>query len=411
MQTETEKKEEKQLTVLVLGGDGYLGWPTALYVARQGHAVAVVDNLMKRRMEEEVGGEPLFIRPTLQRRVKLWNSLSAGHYIALPPGNVIDIAANGPALVDFVIRFEPDAIIHYAEQPSAPYSMWSRSRAVATVQNNSVGTLNVLFAIRELKRQTGKDAHLIKLGTMGEYGTPNIDIEEGWLEIEHNGRKDRLPFPKLPGSFYHASKVADSVYIEFACRAWGIRATDLNQGVVYGVDTDETGLHPDLVTSFHYDGVFGTALNRFIVQAVAGIPLTVYGKGGQTRGYLNIRDTLQCVYLAAQHPPNAGEFRVFNQFTEQFSVLELAEKVKRVGNPLGLTVVIDHIANPRVEKEAHYYNAKHTGLTELGLQPHLLTDEVLAAMMQKVITAQKAIDRDVITPRISWRPPDDTPSI
>lgn len=406
-----EKKEEKQLTVLVLGGDGYLGWPTAMHFARQGHAVAVVDNLQKRHMEEEVGGEPLFLRPTLQRRVKLWNLLSAGHYIALPPGNVIDIAQNGPALIDFVLRFEPDVIVHYAEQPSAPYSMWSRSRAVRTVINNSAGTLNVLFAIRELKRKTGKSAHLVKLGTMGEYGTPNIDIEEGWLQVEHNGRTDRLPFPKLPGSFYHASKVADSAYIEFTCRAWGILATDLNQGVVYGIETDETGLHPDLVTSFHYDHVFGTALNRFIVQAVVGVPLTVYGKGGQTRGYLNIRDTLQCVALAAQNPPNAGEFRVFNQFTEQFSVLDLAEKVKRVGTALGLTVVIDHIANPRVEKEAHYYNAKHTGLLSLGLQPHLLTDEVIAGMIQKVVQAQKAIDRDVIAPRILWRPLEEAPSI
>lgn len=406
-----EKREEKQLTVLVLGGDGYLGWPTAMHFARQGHAVAVVDNLQKRHMEEEVGGEPLFLRPTLQRRVKLWNSLSAGHYIALPPGNVIDIAQNGPALIDFVLRFEPDVIVHYAEQPSAPYSMWSRSRAVRTVINNSAGTLNVLFAIRELKRKTGKEAHLIKLGTMGEYGTPNIDIEEGWLQVEHNGRTDRLPFPKLPGSFYHASKVADSAYIEFACRSWGIRATDLNQGVVYGIDTNEAVLHQDLVTSFHYDHVFGTALNRFIVQAVVGVPLTVYGKGGQTRGYLNIRDTLQCVALAAQNPPNAGEFRVFNQFTEQFSVFDLAEKVKSVGNNAGLSVVIDHIQNPRIEKEAHYYNARHTGLLSLGLQPHLLTDEVIAEMMQKIISAQKEIDRDVIAPRILWRPVEEAPSI
>lgn len=397
------------MRIIVLGGDGYLGWPTAMYFARQGHTVAVVDNLQKRRMEEEVGGEPLFVRPTLQRRVKLWNELQMGEKIMLPTGNVIDVAQNGSALIDFVLRFTPDVIVHYAEQPSAPYSMWSRSRAVATAVNNTAGTLNVLFAIRELSRQAGKYAHLIKLGTMGEYGTPNIDIEEGWLEVEHKGRRDRLPFPKLPGSFYHASKVADSTYIEFACRAWGVRATDLNQGVVYGIETDETALHPDLVTSFHYDHVFGTALNRFVVQAVAGVPLTVYGAGGQTRGYLNIRDTLACVSLAAENSPAAREFRVFNQFTEQFSVIELAERVKRVGDQLGLNVVIDHIPNPRVEKEAHYYNAVHTGLLSLGLEPHLFTDEVLAGMMQKVIVAQKAIDRDCILPTIRWRG-ENTPS-
>jgi UDP-sulfoquinovose synthase len=277
----------------------------------------------------------------------------------------------------------PDVVIHYAEQPSAPYSMYNRYNAVNTQINNVASTLNVMFA---MKRCT-PDAHLIKLGTMGEYGTPNIDIEEGWIELEYNGRRDKMLYPKKPGSFYHLSKVHDSHNLEFGCRIWDLRVTDLNQGVVYGIETDETELHPELTTSFHYDQVFGTVINRFITQAVAGIPLTVYGNGSQTRGYLNIRDTIACVTLAAENPPKAGEFRVFNQFTEQFSVKELADKVKRVGDRLGLNVRIENIENPRVEQENHHYNARNTRLLDLGLRPHYLTDEWIETLIKRVADA------------------------
>ncbi|MEK7659990.1 MAG: NAD-dependent epimerase/dehydratase family protein [Patescibacteria group bacterium] len=389
------------MNIMVLGGDGYLGWPTVMYFARRGHSVAIADSLAKRRWEEEVGGEPLFSRPTLQKRVRLWNRSGQGTEIALPQGNVVDIAANPGATLGFVREFLPDAIIHYAEQPSAPYSMMSRSRATRTQADNIVGTLNILFAMRDIV----PDAHLVKLGTMGEYGTPNIDIEEGWIEIEHRGRKDRMLYPKRPGSFYHASKVADSVNIEFACRSWGLRATDLNQGVVYGIHTPETLLADGFVTSFHYDGVFGTALNRFIVQAVSGVPLTVYGRGGQTRGYLNILDTLQCVELAVTHPAEKGEFRVFNQFTEQYSVNELARRVQYVANSeFGIDATMASIGNPRVESEEHYYNAKNSSLISLGLHPHLLTDEVIAEMMGSVIAAKRNIEPEVIMPTVKWKP-------
>src|SRR5687768_13957175 len=237
----------------------------------------------------------------------------------------------------------PEAIVHYAEQPSAPYSMKSRETAVETQYSNVIGTLNLLFAIRDQV----PDAHLVKLGTMGEYGTPNIDIEEGFIEIEHKGRKDTLPFPKLPGSMYHLSKVHDSHNIHFACRIWGLASTDLNQGVVYGIKTDETEFDERLCTRFDYDEVLGTALNRFCVQAVIGYPLSVYGKGGQTRGFLNIIDTLQCVRLAVENPADKGEFRVFNQFTEQWSVRDLAELVHRVAGSLGINVTVDSVPDPR----------------------------------------------------------------
>jgi UDP-sulfoquinovose synthase len=296
-------------------------------------------------------------------------------------------------------QFMPDAVVHYAEQPSAPFSMIDREKCVHTQRNNVLGTLNLMFAIQH----TNPEIHIVKLGTMGEYGTPNIDIEEGWLEIEHKGRHDRMLYPKKPHSFYHLSKVHDSANLEFSCRIWGMKVTDLNQGVVYGIDTEETKIHPDLATSFHYDAVFGTVLNRFVVQAVHGTPLSVYGKGGQTRGFLNIRDTLQCVELALLNPAKSGEFRVFNQFTEQFSVIDLAGRVQRVANTLGCKAEIDHIANPRNEMEEHYYNAIHSSLPELGLKPCVLDDDVIGHMIEIARSFKNRIDSTVLKPNVKWK--------
>ena len=385
------------MKILILGGDGYLGWPTAMHFAKKGHEVAVVDNLSKRFWEAEMGVAPLFPVPPLQRRIRIWNERNGSsrpmrYYIG-------DIAHNHRFVYHVFEEFRPEAIVHYAEQPSAPYSMYNRLQAVSTQVNNVAGTLNILFAIKRYV----SEAHLVKLGSMGEYGTPNIDIEEGWIEIEYKGRRDRVLYPKQAGSFYHLSKVHDSHNIEFACRIWGLRSTDLNQGVVYGIETDETEAHPEFLTSFHYDEVFGTALNRFVTQAVAGIPLTVYGGGGQTRGFLNIRDTLQCVELAVENPVKAGEYRVLNQFTEAFSVLDLAKKVSEAGSSIGLSVKIENIPNPRVEKETHYYNPKNTSLFSLGLKHRPLTKEVLAGMFKKVMAARDHIDSDIIHPKIKWR--------
>src|SRR5688500_7975549 len=313
------------MRILILGGDGYLGWPTVMLFSARGHEVSVVDNFSRRRWHTENGTDSLTPIASLDDRVDAWREKS-GSSIRTFVGAMEDAE-----FVDHVIAAtSPEAIVHYAEQPSAPYSMRSREAAVETQYTNVIGTLNLLFAIRDQV----PDAHLVKLGTMGEYGTPNIDIEEGFIEIEHKGRKDTLPFPKLPGSLYHLSKVHDSHNIHFACRIWGLAATDLNQGVVYGIQTPETDLDERLCTRFDYDEVFGTALNRFCVQAVIGHSLTVYGRGGQTRGFLNIRDTLQCVELAVTNPAQRAEFRVFNQFTEQFTVMELAELTKRTGEEM-----------------------------------------------------------------------------
>jgi UDP-sulfoquinovose synthase len=299
-----------------------------------------------------------------------------------------------------ITETRPEAIVHYGEQPSAPFSMANREQAVETQYTNVIGTLNLLFFIRDQV----PDCHLVKLGTMGEYGTPNIDIEEGFIQIEHKGRTDTLPFPKMPGSLYHLSKVHDSHNIHFACRVWGLRSTDLNQGVVYGIETDETTRDERLGTRFDYDEWFGTVLNRFCVQAVVGHPLTVYGKGGQTRGFLNIRDTLQCVELAVENPPEAGEYRVFNQFTESFSVGELADLVQRSAAEIGIESEINHLDNPRVEAEEHYYNPVHTKLLDLGLKPTYLGEELVESMLHALERHKHRVIDAAIDPKTQWKP-------
>ncbi len=383
------------MRVLILGGDGYLGWPTAMRFSARGHDVSVVDNFSRRRWVDAQGSDSLTPILPLEERIGAWKEVS-GAEIAPFTGSIED----AEFLEGVITETKPEAIVHYGEQPSAPYSMGSREQAVETQQANVIGTLNLLWFMREHV----PEAHLVKLGTMGEYGTPNIDIEEGFIEIEHRGRKDTLPFPKMPGSLYHLSKVHDSHNIHFACRIWGLRSTDLNQGVVYGIETDETAQDERLCTRFDYDEVFGTVLNRYCVQAVIGHPLTVYGKGGQTRGFLNIRDTLQCVELAVENPADAGEYRVFNQFTEQFSVGQLAELVQRCAAEVGHEVDIEHVENPRVEAEEHYYNATHTKLLDLGLDPSYLGDELVRSMLKTIERHRDRVIESAIDPQTRWNP-------
>jgi UDP-sulfoquinovose synthase len=380
--------------VMILGGDGYCGWATSLHLSAAEHEVIIVDNFVRRQVDHRMNTQSLTPIRSLYERVQAWQEIT-GKTIVVEPGDVTDY----PFLSRVFERYQPDAVVHYAEQSSAPYSMIDRDHAAYTQHNNVIGTLNVLFAMAE----HCPDCHLIKLGTMGEYGTPNIDIEEGFIEIEHNGRRDRLPFPKQPGSLYHLTKVHDSHNIAFACRIWGLRATDLNQGVVYGTITEQTELDPRLVNRFQYDQIYGTVLNRFCAQAAVGHPLTVYGAGGQTRGFLDIRDTVRCIELSMLNPANPGEYRVFNQFTEQFSVGQLAEMVKDTAAKIGIDVVIEHLSNPRIEAEAHYYNAKHTHLMDLGLVPHALSDTLLDSLLRIALQYQDRIDRSVIRPTVTWR--------
>jgi UDP-sulfoquinovose synthase len=382
------------MKVLVIGGDGYCGWATALYLSERGYEVAILDSLVRRHWDAELCIQTLTPIAPIQQRVGRWEELT-GKSLPLYIGDI----NNYSFLTATLQEFKPDSIVHFGEQRSAPFSMIDREHAVLTQTNNVMGTLNLLYAIHEML----PDCHLVKLGTMGEYGTPNIDIEEGYITIEHNGRKDTLPYPKQPGSFYHLSKVHDSHNIHFACKVWGIRATDLNQGVVYGVLTDETGRDELLINRLDYDGVYGTALNRFCIQAAIGHPLTVYGNGSQTRTFLDIRDTVRCVELAIATPASQGEFRVFNQFTEQFSVKDLALKVQKAASTLGLKVEIDNIENPRVEKEDHYFKATNTNLLNLGLEPHFLSDSLLDSLLNFAVKYQDRVDRTQILPKVSWK--------
>lgn len=381
------------MKILVVGGDGYCGWATALHLSLLGHDVAIADNMVRRQWDDELGISSLVPLLPLRERIAAWKAVTG-----------VDIrfyfcdVCNYSLLSGVVKDFAPEAIVHFGQQRSAPFSMLDRQHAVYTQVNNITGTLNILYAMREHR----PCCHLVKLGTMGEYGTPNIDIEEGFIDIEHNGRRDRLPYPKQPGSFYHLSKVHDSHNIHFACRVWGLRATDLNQGVVYGFETAETQLDPRLFNRFDYDAVFGTVLNRFCVQAVVGHPLTVYGSGDQTRGFINIADTVRCIALAIGNPPEAGDFRVFNQFTEQFSVAELAAKVAKVSSGLGIKTTINQLSNPRVEAHSHYYNAKHSKLVELGLTPNLLDDNTIKRVLMMVADYKERVDLRQIEPKIKW---------
>jgi UDP-sulfoquinovose synthase len=380
--------------VIIFGGDGYCGWPTALHLSDAGMEVCIADNFSRRLWDYELGIGSLTPIQTLQERTAAWRECSERE-ISVEVGSLLEYEFVARVLE----RYQPDAVVHFAEQRAAPFSMIDRSHAVFTQYNNVIGTLNLLFGLKE----HAPDCHLVKLGTMGEYGTPNIDIEEGFIEIEHKGRKDLLPYPKQPGSFYHLSKVHDSHNIMFTCKVWGMRATDLNQGVVYGTVTKQTEQDERLINRFDYDDIFGTALNRFCLQAALDYPLSVYGKGGQTRGFLDIRDTVRCIELAIDNPPDAGQFRVFNQFTEQFSVLQLAEMVRESGKRFGLDVNIEHTPNPRVELEDHYYNAKHTKLLDLGLQPHYLSESLVDSLLNIAIKYRDRVDPSIIAPRVNWR--------
>jgi len=382
------------MKILILGGDGYLGWPTALFFSKNNHDVIIVDNFIKKKMELEFGYKPLIPQLSLQDRVKKWNS-NQNKKIKLEIGDLL----NHRFIRDILDEHKPEAIVHYAEQPSAPYSMSNRERAVFTQHNNVIGNLNLIFAIKK----NCPSAHLIKLGTLGEYGTPNIDIEEGWIEIQHNGRKDKMLYPKKPGSFYHLSKVHDSANIEFACRNWNLKCTDLNQGVVYGNYTDEILMDfENLSTSFHYDEVFGTVINRFLTQAITGYPLSVYGKGNQRRGFINLIDTINCINIALNNPAKAGEFRVFNQFTDFKSVNDLASMVISASKKIGFEASSKRLINPRKEMDEHYYNPKNTSLISMGLKPVVFDEKIINKNIDLIKKYKDTVNTNYFSPSIKW---------
>jgi UDP-sulfoquinovose synthase len=381
------------MRVLILGGDGYLGWPTSMALAARGHEVCAVDNYLRRNIARETDSDALIPCPSLTARAEIFGATYGGRIRT----EIFD--CTDYRRLEWLVRdFQPEAVVHYAEQPSAPYSMMGFPEAQRTLTNNLGVTFNIIWALL----QHAPDCHLVKLGTMGEYGTPNIDIEEGWLDVEHRGRKQKFLYPRQAGSLYHTTKVLDTDLLWFYVRTHGLRVTDLMQGPVYGLETRESAVDPRLVPNFHYDDIFGTVVNRFLVQAVAGIPLTVYGKGGQTRGYLNLKDTLQCIELAIDNPVGSGELRILNQFTEQFTVNQLAERVSGAARSLGIEVAIQSVPNPRKELEEHYYNARHSALLDLGLQPTYMSESVLVGMLNRILAHRSEIDVRKVLPRVSW---------
>ena len=392
--------------VLILGGDGYLGWPTAMYFSIRGHEVTVVDNYFRRNACKELDTGMLYPIPSLTERAKIWHS-KTGNEIKVVLGDLSDPELmrrlfTGKLKYDWSLNNKftgiPETVVHYAEQPSAPYSLINHKYADFTLVNNLRVTNNLMWSLRDYSRET----HVIKLGTMGEYGTPNIDIEEGWIEIEHKKRKDKFLFPRQGSSLYHTTKIMDTDLFWFGVRIWNLKVTDLMQGPVYGIETEETRIDESLKTIFNYDEIFGTIINRFITQAVTGHPLTVYGAGGQTRGYLNIKDTLQCVYKSALNSAKSGELRIFNQIMETFSVNELAKKVYKIGINRGHKVKIENLENPRKELEKHYYNPVYQGLLDMGVSPHYLTDDILNDIFKIVEKYQKNIRKEVIFRGIKW---------
>jgi UDP-sulfoquinovose synthase len=393
--------------VLILGGDGYLGWPTAMYFSARGYQVTVVDNYFRRHVCDDINVGMLYPIPTLVERAEIWHE-KTGYEIKVIIGDLSDPEImrslfTGKDLtyqwcIDKKFTGAPETVVHYAEQPSAPYSLMNYKTANFTLSNNLLVTNNLMFAVKDLS----KDTHIIKLGTMGEYGTPNIDIEEGWIDIKHKGREDRFLYPRQAGSIYHTSKIMDTDLMWFGCRMWDLKVTDLMQGPVYGVETEESKIDDRLKTIFNYDELFGTIVNRFITQAVIGHPLTVYGKGGQTRGYLNIKDTLQCVYMAEQNPASLGSLNIYNQIMETFTVTQLAELTQLAGKELGYNVTIKSVKNPRIELEDHYYNPSYQGLIELGVKPHYLTKESMKEMLKIVGKYKNKVKKNRILKGVKW---------
>ena len=379
---------------LVLGIDGYLGWSVAMHLAERGHSVTGVDNFSRRKNVERLGSVSAIPIKEMKERISIFAKIYDKN-INFYEADLLDYN-----FLKYVIATTfPDCIVHLAQQPSAPFSMIDREHAIYTQHNNIEGTLNILYAIKELV----PNCHLLKLGTMGEYGTPNIDIPEGFFEIEYHGRKDRLPFPRQPNSIYHLSKVHDSANIQFASRVWGLAATDIMQGIVYGTRTDEV-IEDSLFTRFDFDEAFGTVVNRFCAEAVIGSPLTLYGNGKQKRGFIDLVDSIQCLTLAVENPPDKGEYRVFNQLDQVYNLTDLAAKVVQVARRIGLVAETASISNPRLEKEEHYYEVEHIKLKQLGFQPSRTVQESIHQILTDLLQYRETLMQyqHVILPKTSW---------
>jgi len=380
------------MKVLIVGLDGYLGWALAIYLFARGHKVCGIDNGSRRRWVQKVGSDSLIPIQSMLDRVEIFRKYFGGVFNYCDTTDSYSISEN-------IKNFHPDVIVHLGEMPSAPYSMMNNKKAVYTHINNLSGTLNILYAMKK----HCPDVHLVKLGSLGEYGTPNIDITEGPIVIEYKGRKDTLPFPKQGNSWYHLTKIHDSNNIQFACRVWGLKSTDVMQGIVYGTSIPEMEGNKSLNTRFDYDGIFGTSINRFCIQALSLLPITLYGKGKQRRGFLPLKDSMQCLTLAIENPPKKGEYRVINQFEEVYTLDKVAYTVWSIAQEMGYSTEIINIENPRIESEDHYYNPEHKKLLELGYKPTSDMKFEVESMMGDLERYRDSIIPEVIDPKIRWK--------
>ncbi len=383
------------MRVFIAGIDGYLGWALAQHLTARGHEVGGADTFFRRQWVEEMGSWSAIPISRIEERLIAFEE-QFGRDVAFWEGDLREYG-----FVQQVLRdFQPEAVVHLGECPSAPYSMMDRCHAVFVQQNNILTTFNLLFALKD----ENPKSHLIKLGTMGEYGTPGIDIPEGFFEVEYRGRMDRLPFPRQAGSWYHWSKVHGSNNVMFACKVYGLSATDVMQGVVFGTTTGEVGDDARLRTRLDFDQAFGTAINRFCCQAVIEHGLTLYGNGSQKRGFLPLRDAMQCLGIAIENPPVAGEYRVLNQFAEVYSVSELAAVVRSVASEYGIDVPIVNLENPRTEQQDHYYKPDHDRLFQLGYKPSHSVEEEVRLMIRDLLPYRDRIQAkvDCLIPDIHW---------
>lgn len=386
-----------QERIIVLGGDGFCGWPTSLRLSREGYEVVIVDNLSRRKIDVELGCESLTPIQPIERRLRTWRELT-GRTIDFYNLNIAEDYNELEALIESV---RPKAIVHFAEQRAAPYSMKSPRHKRYTVDNNINGTHNVLCAIVE----SGLDVHLVHLGTMGVYGygTAGMSIPEGYLtvkvEIDGVDRAIEIPYPPHPGSIYHMTKTLDALLFYYYNKNDDVRITDLHQGVVWGTNTEETMLHPDLINRFDWEGDYGTVLNRFLVEAAVGHPLTVHGTGGQTRAFIHIRDTVRCISLAIQHPPKRKErVKIFNQATETHRVRDLAALVARLTG-----AEVRHYINPRNEAADNELVIHNEQFLELGLNPITLSEGLLQEVLEVAARYQDRVDRSKIIADSRWR--------